>query len=109
MSRNKRKKFSFSMQVHCLVLAEQKHGKLQPSTLHTISAAGQLGGPVDVLVAGSDVKDVAQCVSNVEGVANVLLADHSSLNHNLAEPTAALVREVQKRCVSSCTNESLKQ
>jgi electron transfer flavoprotein alpha subunit len=85
------------MQISSLVLAEQKHGKLQPATLHAVTAAKQLGGPVTVLVAGKGVAEVASLASTVEGVEKVLVADDASLEHGLAEPTAALLAQIQSK------------
>ena len=59
------------------MLAEQKHGKLQPSTLHAVSAAKQLGGGVTVLVAGKALEDTAHRVSSVEGVEKVAMLYNS--------------------------------
>jgi electron transfer flavoprotein alpha subunit len=85
------------MQLSSLVLAEQKHGKLQPATLHAVTAAKQLGGPVTVLVAGKGIAEAASLVSTVEGVEKVLVADDASLEHGLAEPTAALLAQIQNK------------
>jgi electron transfer flavoprotein alpha subunit len=85
------------LQISSLVLAEQKHGKLQPATLHAVTAAKQLGGPVTVLVAGKGIADVASATSNVEGVEKVLVADDASLEHGLAEPIAALLAQMQNK------------
>ena len=65
-----------------LVLAEQKHGKLQPNTLHAVSAAKQLGGGVTVLVAGKGVGDAAQAASKVEGVqkVSIFIANYADCN-----------------------------
>ena len=59
------------LQLSSLVLAEQRHGKLQPSTLHAITAAKQLGGDVTVLVAGKGIDAAAHTVSAIEGVNKV--------------------------------------
>jgi electron transfer flavoprotein alpha subunit len=87
------------MQLCTLVLAEHNGGKLQPTTLHTLAAASQLGGPITVLVAGDSdsATSVAQAVSSIEGVAGVLTAAHPCLTHSLAEPVAGLVRAVQRK------------
>lgn len=82
-----------------LVLAEHKGGVLQPNTLHAVTAAGQLGGPITVLVAGdvASAAPAAEAACQVAGVAGVLLAQDPCLAHGLAEPTAALLAEVQRR------------
>jgi len=58
------------------VIAEHAGAQLSPSTLSTITAAGQLqAGPVTVLVAGKGLDPVAKQVQQVPGVAKVLVAD----------------------------------
>ncbi|KAL4458179.1 hypothetical protein ABPG75_013044 [Micractinium tetrahymenae] len=82
-----------------LVLAEHKGGALQPSTLHTVAAAAQLGGPLTLLVAGdaSSAGAAAQAASRVAGVAAVLAAEDPCLAHGLAEPAAALLAAVERK------------
>jgi electron transfer flavoprotein alpha subunit len=80
-----------------LVVAEQKHGSLQPTTLHAVSAAQQLEGPITVLVAGHDMNGTAQAAAAVKGVEAVLVADDAVLKHGLAEPSAALLAKVQAK------------
>ncbi len=81
------------------MLGEHKGGALQPSTLHTVTAAAQLGGPVTVLVAGdaSSAGAAAQAASHVAGVASVLAAADPCLAHGLAEPGAALLAAVGRK------------
>jgi len=80
-----------------LVLADHDNVALKPATLHTITAAAQLGGPVSVLVAGSGAQAVAASAAAVEGVASVLLADDAAYAHSLAEPLAALLVSLAPR------------
>ncbi|KAK9823748.1 hypothetical protein WJX72_005130 [[Myrmecia] bisecta] len=80
-----------------LVVAEYKDAKLAPATLHTVSAATALGGPVSVLVAGQGINSIAQGVGSVKGVSKVLAADDKSLAHHLAEPLADLLVAMQQR------------
>jgi electron transfer flavoprotein alpha subunit len=84
-------------QLSSLVVAEQKQGALQPSTLHVVAAASALRGPISVLVAGHEVQAAADAVSGLQGVERVLLADDPSLAHCLAEPMAALIADLGKR------------
>ncbi len=67
-----------------LVIAEHDHASLKSATLHTITAATQLGGEVHVLVAGHDAGAAAKAAASVAGVAKVLHADAP----HLAKPTA---------------------
>lgn len=74
-----------------LVIAEHENGALAGATLNTITAAQQIGGDVDVLVAGNGVDAVAQAAAQIAGVAKVRVADDASLEGQLAENMADLV------------------
>jgi electron transfer flavoprotein alpha subunit len=74
-----------------LLLAEHANGTLKDSTHKALTAAKAIGGDVHVLVAGTGIGAVAAAAAKLEGVAKVLTADDASLDHQLAEPTAALV------------------
>ncbi|WP_420391889.1 electron transfer flavoprotein subunit alpha/FixB family protein [Acuticoccus sp.] len=74
-----------------LLIAEHAGGKLEDSTLKAMTAAAQLGAPVDVLVAGADVDAAAEAAAQLEGVQAVLTAQGESYEHNLAEPLADLI------------------
>jgi electron transfer flavoprotein alpha subunit len=74
-----------------LVLAEHDNKELKPATLNAIGAAGKIGGDVHVLVAGANVSNVAAAAAKVAGVAKVLKADDSSLEHQLAENVAPVI------------------
>ena len=74
-----------------LVYAEHDNAVLKDATLATITAAGQLGGEVHVLVAGEGAQSVADAAAKVAGVSKVLLADDAAYGHALAENVAPLV------------------
>lgn len=74
-----------------LVVAEHDNAHLRSATLNTVTAARQLGGDIHILVAGTDVGDVAQAAARLEGVSRVLSADGDSLGNGLAENLAAQV------------------
>ncbi|MFQ5660220.1 MAG: electron transfer flavoprotein subunit alpha/FixB family protein [Gammaproteobacteria bacterium] len=74
-----------------LVIAEHDNEAIKPSTLNTITAAGQLGDEVLLLVAGHNCKDVATAASRISGVSKVLHADSEYYEHHLAEELAPLV------------------
>ena len=69
-----------------LVFADHNNVELKGGTLNTITAAAQLGD-VDVLIAGSNCRVVAEQVATVTGVNNVLLADGPHYATPLAEPS----------------------
>ncbi|AQH03273.1 electron transfer flavoprotein subunit beta [Burkholderia sp. KK1] len=79
-----------------LVIAEHDNATLKASTLHTISAALKLANGVDVLVAGSGARAVADAASKIAGVNAVLLADAPHLADGLAENVAAQVLALAK-------------
>ena len=74
-----------------LVIAEHDNTKLKASTRNTLTAALQLGGSVDVLVAGHNCGAAAQAAAALAGVAKVKVADAAHLADGLAENVAALV------------------
>jgi electron transfer flavoprotein alpha subunit len=74
-----------------LVLADHDGASLKPATLNAVAAASKLGGPVDILVAGSNCAGAAQAAAKIAGVAKVLHADDPSLANGLAENFAPLL------------------
>ena len=48
-----------------LVIAEHDKSSLLPATLNTVTAAGQVGGDVHVLVAGQDCGAIAEAASKI--------------------------------------------
>jgi len=79
-----------------LVVAEHDNTALKPVTLNVIAAAKKLGGDLDVLVAGTGCKSVAEQAAAIGGVKKVLLADNPAYGHQLAENVALLVVEIGK-------------
>ncbi len=74
-----------------LLLAEVANGHLSDITARALTAALQLGAPVDVLVTGRNVGAAAQAAAKLSGVAKVKVADDAAYAHGLAEPLAALI------------------
>ena len=74
-----------------LVLAEHDNVVLKDATLAAVTAAGQLGGDVHLLVAGNGAQGVADAAAKVAGVAKVLLADDPAYADALAENLAPLI------------------
>ena len=74
-----------------LVLAEHNNAVLAPATLNAIAGALAIGPEVDVLVAGSNCRAVAEAVAAVTGVRKVLFADAEHYAHALAENLAPLL------------------
>ena len=74
-----------------LLLAEVAGGALSDMTARALTAAIELGAPVDVLVAGQNVADAAASAAKLSGVAKVRAADDPAYAHALAEPLAGLI------------------
>ncbi len=72
-----------------LVVAEHEGGALRDAVLNTVTAAGQLGGEVHMLVAGSAA--AAEAAAKIAGVTKVLSADDGIYENPLAESLATLV------------------
>jgi electron transfer flavoprotein alpha subunit len=77
--------------VATLLFAEVANGHLADITARALTAALELGGPVDVLIAGSNVAGAAEAAAKLAGVARVRVADDALYAHGLAEPLAALI------------------
>ncbi|MEQ6887657.1 FAD-binding protein [Halomonas sp. CS7] len=77
-----------------LVLAEHHDGALAGATAHVVAAAQQIGGDIDVLVAGENVGAIAEAAAKLDGVSRVRVADHAVYAHQLAEPMGALLAEL---------------
>ncbi len=74
-----------------LVLSEHDNVILKDATLAAVTAAGQLGGDVHLLVVGKGAQSVADAAAQVAGVAKVLLADDAAYENALAENVAPLI------------------
>lgn len=77
-----------------LIIAEHDHKTLKPATLHVVAAAGKLGQPITILVAGTNCAAVAQAAGAISGVTEVLHADDVSYEYFLAENIAALIAKL---------------
>jgi len=74
-----------------LVIAEHDNSNLLEVTLHAVAAASRMGGPIEMLVAGSGCADVADACARVQDVERVLLADDSVHEHQMPESLAPLI------------------
>jgi electron transfer flavoprotein alpha subunit len=72
-----------------VILDGDATGVKQPARC-AIAAARKLGD-VHALIAGKDVGGLAQAAARLPGVSKILVADDAALEHQLAEPLAALV------------------
>ncbi|NMG38257.1 electron transfer flavoprotein subunit alpha/FixB family protein [Chelativorans sp. ZYF759] len=71
-----------------LLIAEHDNSTLSDQTAKALSAAAQMGGDVDVLVAGKGAQSAADAAAKLAGVRKVLLAESDALAERLAEPLA---------------------
>ena len=76
-----------------LILAEHDNAVLNAATLNSVTAALEIGGDVDLLVAGKDCETVANQAAEVANVRKVLYADENAYEFGLAENIALLVAE----------------
>ncbi len=74
-----------------LVVAEHDNVSVKDATNKTVTAALQLSGDVDVLVAGSDAGGAAAGAATIAGVRKVLHAEGEAFGQNIAEATEGLI------------------
>lgn len=77
-----------------LVIVEHDNNEMAAATLHAITAAQQIGGEIDLLVAGENCAEVAAAAAKVPGIGSVKLADNAIYAHHLAENLASLIVEI---------------
>ncbi|MEM0900767.1 MAG: FAD-binding protein [Pseudomonadota bacterium] len=77
-----------------LLIAEHDNVGLSDQTAKALTAAREIGGDVDILVAGSASGSVAEEAAKLDGVSKVLHVDHEVLANQLAEPMAALIHSL---------------
>ena len=74
-----------------LVLSDHDGAALGAATLNAVAAATQIGGDIDLLVAGSGTDAIAAEAAKIAGVSRVLHADSAEYAHGLAENVAPLI------------------
>ena len=77
-----------------LVIAEHDNSELKTATLNAVAAGMEIGGDIDILVAGSDCDAVADSASQIPGVGKVLLANKETYKNSLAENVGNLIVEI---------------
>ena len=81
-----------------LIVAEHQGGRLNPATAKCVSCAAQIAGaPIDVLVLGQDIADVAAQAARLAGVQQVLRVDSAANAAQLAAVLAPQVAAVARR------------
>ena len=79
-----------------LVIAEHDNESLKPSSLNTVTAAKEIEGEIEVLVAGKDCQNVADKAARIAGITKVIVADDVCYEYQLAESVAPLVAGIGK-------------
>lgn len=74
-----------------LVIAEHDGEHIKPATLNAVAAALELGGAVDILVAGSGCDAAAQAAAKIAGVAKIRVADAAEYANQLVENVTLLI------------------
>jgi electron transfer flavoprotein alpha subunit len=77
-----------------LVVVEHDNNEVAIATLNAITAAQQIGGDIDLLVAGENCQSVADSAAQIAGIAKVKVADNAMYGHHMAENLASLVVDV---------------
>lgn len=77
-----------------LVIAEHDNSELKVATLNAVAAGIEIGGDIDILIAGSDCDAVADAASQIPGINQILLANKESYKNALAENIGNLVVEL---------------
>ena len=75
-----------------LVLGEYGAGGVSNATRAAVTAAGKLGGPIHVLLAGVGAKAAAASAAQVAGVSKVLYSEEPAVSHGMAEGLALLLQ-----------------
>jgi electron transfer flavoprotein alpha subunit len=79
-----------------LVVVEHDNNEVAVATLNAITAAQQIGGDIDLLVAGENCQSVADSAAQIAGIAKVKVADNAMFGHHMAENLASLVADIAK-------------
>lgn len=77
-----------------LIITEHDNQSLKPVTLSLVTAAQQIGGDIDLLIAGENAQPAAEAAAAIAGVRKVIHADNAAYAHQLAENVSKLVVEL---------------
>ena len=77
-----------------LVIVEHDNNEVAAATLHAVTAAQQIGGEIDLLVAGENCGAAAEAAAKIGGVGTVKVADDAKFGHHMAENLATLIAEI---------------
>lgn len=88
---------SIARNASSLIVVEHNDSELTAATLHSVTAAKQLGGDVTCLVAGTNCGPAVEAISKIDGINKVLVAQHDLYKGFLPEMISPLVLEAQKQ------------
>ena len=74
-----------------LILAQHDNQTLDASTLHAVTAAKSLPGPLHVLVAGAECGAVAEAAAKIADIEKVIRVEHEAYANPVAEDLAPLL------------------
>ena len=74
-----------------LLIAEHNNRNLKPATAQVVTAALEMGGPVDVLVLGNDCRSIAEEAAKIAGVRTAYFADNPQFAQESPEAIAEIV------------------
>ena len=77
-----------------LVIAEHDNAALNAATLNVVAAAKEIGGDIEILVAGEACGAVAEAAAKIEGISKVVVADSAAYKYQIAEAMGDLVAEL---------------
>ena len=77
-----------------LVLCDHENGQLSPVTLNTITAATEISGDIDLLVAGDTSGNVVNEAASIANVNKVLAANDKIFENGLAENLTPLMESL---------------
>ena len=80
-----------------LILCDHENGQLNPVTLNTITAATQIGGDIDLLVAGDATGNVVKAAASIANINKVLSANDKIFEHRLAENLTPLMESLSAK------------
>ena len=77
--------------MNILIIAEHDQQLIKSATLHTVTAAQQLGSSIDLFIIGSHCQVLSEKAHHLSKINRMLVADHEVYTHQLAENCAALI------------------
>jgi electron transfer flavoprotein alpha subunit len=77
-----------------LVIAEHDNAALNAATLNVVAAAKEIGGDIEILVAGEACSAVADAAAKIDGISKIIVADSTAYKYQIAEAMGDLVAEL---------------